>query len=227
MEEKVIKLALVDNSIFPEVYKPVRHWQNVLPVDFDVFRAPEGRFPDVKEYTHLIITGSEASILERDGWVEQEIEIAKQAAAQGLSILGSCYGHQVLALALAGSQHVRRAPVPEIGWIEIRITSRDDILGHQQHAHVFSSHLDEVVDLPDEFTVLASSKDCRIQAFRWKNRNVWGLQIHPEISVGEAREYLKNRVARGHEPLVLFQKALESVPRDSGLIRNVVKTFCS
>jgi GMP synthase-like glutamine amidotransferase len=227
MGEKFQRIAVIDHSLDHSVYNPIRHWKISLEREFDVFKAMERDFPDVKDFTHIILTGSEASILEREQWAEEEINLIKEAKEKDVSLLGSCYGHQLLAMALAGPQHVRRCKHPEIGWIGIKINGTDGFLGKKRCAYCFSSHLDEVIDLPENFLILASSDQCSIQAFRMSSEPVWGLQIHPEINVIEAQKYLKSRVRKKHEPLELFQKALCSYPRDSGLIRQVTRNFFS
>ena len=225
MSKKRKRIAVIDNSLNHSIYNPIRHWKICLERDFDVFKATKKDFPDVKDFTHIILTGSEASILEREDWVVEEIRLIQEAKEKDVSFLGSCYGHQLLAVALAGAQHVRRCAHPEIGWITININGTDGLLGEKRHAYCFSSHLDEVVDLPENFLILASSDQCSIQAFRMSNNPIWGLQIHPEINIIEAQKYLKSRIRNKHEPLRLFQKALDSSPRDSGLIGQVVKNF--
>jgi GMP synthase-like glutamine amidotransferase len=226
MKKKNIRLAVIDNSIDHSVYNPVRHWKISLKTKFSVYRAVRNHFPDPGNFTHLILTGSEASILEKEKWVSMEIDLVKRAFDMGLSVLGSCYGHQLLAVALAGPRYVQKCVHPEIGWILLRIGRNNGFLGNAGKAYAFSSHFDEVIDLPKNFQVMASSDRCSIQAFGVKNRPIWGLQIHPEINIAEARRYLRNRVEKGHAPLRLFKQALDSGPRDSGLIRHVVEKFC-
>jgi GMP synthase-like glutamine amidotransferase len=223
----MIKIAVLDNALDHSIYNPIRHWKTCLEEDFDVFKATSGQFPDIQDFTHIILTGSEASILHREKWALNEIGLVKEAAERGVALLGSCYGHQLLAVALAGPRHVQRCAHPEIGWISISVNSADGFLGDERSAYCFSSHLDEVTGLPEEFIVFASSDSCRVQAFRLKNQPIWGLQIHPEMNINEAQRYLKKRVANKHEPLQLFRDALDSQPRDSGLIREVVKNFLS
>ncbi len=219
------RIAIIDNSIDHSIYNPIRHWKNYLETDFRIFKAIDKQFPDIQDFTHFILTGSEASVLQREDWANDEINLIKEMAEGGVSILGSCYGHQLLAVALTGPQHVQKCVNPEIGWISIEINGADDFFGKKAHAFCFSSHLDEVRELPDEFLVFASSDRCQIQAFRLRNRPVWGLQIHPEICVVEAKKYLNKRIKNNHEPLHLFKAALNSRPRDSGLIHPVVQNF--
>jgi GMP synthase-like glutamine amidotransferase len=222
---KETRIAIIDNSLDHTVYNPIRHWEICLDRDCDVFKATDNHFPEIQDFTHIILTGSEASILQREKWAYDEIDLIKEAAEKGVSIFGSCYGHQLLAVALAGPQHVRRCPDPEIGWISIAINGEDAFLGKKGRAYCFSSHLDEVKELPDEFLVFASSDRCRIQAFRFRNESIWGLQIHPEINIAEAKWYLERRVENKHDPLPLFQAALNSRPQDSGIITQVLQNF--
>lgn len=221
-----IKVAIIDNSINPDVYTPVEHWANFLDAEWQAFRAPDNHFPRFKQgFTHVILTGSEASILERDGWVWEEVELVQEALTRGLNILGSCYGHQLLALALRGPAHVRRSPEPEIGWIPVEINGKADLLGQKAIAYTFSSHFDEVVELDNSFGILASTRLCPIQAFELKGRQVWGIQPHPEINIPAAQKFLKSLVNLKFRSWPLFERALESTPRDSGLIFPVLKRF--
>lgn len=219
------RLAIIDNSLDHSVYNPIRHWTMCLETYFDVFHATDNHFPEIQDFTHIILTGSEASIMEREKWALNEIALILEALEKGVSLLGSCYGHQLLAVALAGPQHVQRCADPEIGWIAIEINGTDGFLGKKRRAFCFSSHLDEVKDLPGDFRVLASSERCQVQAFRFKDKPVWGLQMHPEMNINEAQWYLRQRIEQKHEPMELFLAAMNSPSRDSGLIDKVVQNF--
>jgi GMP synthase-like glutamine amidotransferase len=221
-----IQVAIVDNSIDPSVYKPVEHWKKFLGVPFESFRAPEGRFPGLTgDFSHLILTGSEASVLERDAWVEDEVEFVREAVAHGYPILGSCYGHQLIALALGGPDRVRRSPRPEVGWYPIEILVKGDVLGEEGNAYAFCSHFDEAVGLGPDYRVLASSPACPVQAFKIAGRPVWGIQFHPEIDIPDARRFLQSLVGLGLPTSSVFADALRKEARDSGLIRRIVRHF--
>ena len=224
--EKNIRVAIIDNSIAPAVYKPVEHWAAFLGVPFVSFRAADGRLPGPGErFTHLILTGSEASILEREPWVLAEADFVRESLNRDIPVLGSCYGHQLLALVLRGPAHVRRARRPEIGWCPIQVQAASRLLGKKGTIHAFSSHFDEVIDLDDDFRVLASTPDCAVQAFELKGHPVWGIQFHPEISVPAGREYLQNLIDLGLKTSPLFEAALGTSTRDSGVIRGIVRHF--
>lgn len=226
MKRRYAKVAIIDNSINPTVYKPIEHWAAWLDVPWQAFRAVEGRLPDWRAgFTHVILTGSESSILERDPWVEAEVEAVRAAFRRGLPILGSCYGHQLLALALLGPEHVRRCPDPEIGWLPVRVLAPSAALGRPRTVQAFSSHYDEVIGLPNDFSVLAGTPGCGVQAFEVRGRAVWGIQFHPEIAVDAARQFMRSLVELGLPDSPAFARALATRPRDSGVIRQLVSAF--
>ena len=219
-------LAIIDNSIYPDIYKPVEHWGRYLPVSWETFVARDHRFPAPGKYTHLLLTGSEASILEPDSWVGEEADVVREAVRRGVAVLGSCWGHQLLAFALAGPGHVGRCARPEIGWIPLRLKRGTGLLGPAgESPFTFSIHFDEVRDPDGSFEVLAETDLCAVQAMRVPGLPVWGLQCHPEVDIPTGRKFLRdlaNAGVKGRESLL---EALDSAPRDSGLIRRIVPAF--
>lgn len=226
MKKSQAKIAIIDNSIEPSIYTPVKHWSTYLDLEWDDFRAKKGILPDLDcGYSHIIITGSEASIMEREDWVDKEVVLIQEAVERGISILGSCYGHQLLALALAGPESVRRSPHPEVGWIPIKIKESKGILGNDNTAHMFSIHFDEVINLNSDFSIIASSEFCDIHAFQYKDKPIWGIQAHPEINIEAARFFLKRLIEQGTWLKPLFERVLNSPPKDSGHIFTILKGF--
>jgi len=226
MKKRKIKVAIIDNSINPEIYSPVQHWGKYLNVEWETFSAKNGMFPDLSEgYTHLILTGSEASIIERDHWVYQEVEYVREAVGKNLPVFGSCYGHQLLAIALAGYKNVCRCKKPEIGWIPIKIRMNNPLLGPRGVFYAYTLHFDEVIDLDNKFEVLASTEQCRIHAFKLKNQPLWGLQAHPEINIPAGRQLFNNLISQETKMTPYFEAGLKSRSRDSNLIHRIIANF--
>jgi len=46
---------------------------------------------------------------------------------------------------------------------------------------LFCSHYDEVCELPDEFSIIASNDNCAVQGFQYADQPVWGVPFHPEM----------------------------------------------
>jgi GMP synthase-like glutamine amidotransferase len=229
MMKKDAKLALIDNSIDSSIYTPEEHWKPYLTIEWDSFKATHNQFPDLSkgQYSHVLLTGSEASILEREEWVDAEVEVVHKAIEEGIPILGSCYGHQLLAFALSGPSSVRRSTHPEVGWISIQTKECSELLGESRQAYSFSIHFDEVVNDNENFHILAYSEHCQVQACQWKSKLVWGIQIHPEIDVPHARVLLKNLISLKLKTTPIYEEALKSTPKDSGLIKHIVQGFLS
>ena len=98
-----------------------------------------------------------------------------------IPVLGICYGHQLLALMLGGE--VRKGERGEYGKALLRILKKDIIFrGLDEEEIVWMSHRDLVVKLPSNVEVLASTEVTRIAAFRHKEKPIYGLQFHPEVS---------------------------------------------
>lgn len=224
--ERDEKVAIVDNSINPKIYTPVAHWTSFIEAPWLAFTARDFQFPNLdEEFTHLILTGSEASVLERDEWVHKEVDLVLEAVERNVPVLGSCWGHQLLALALAGPEHLQRSECPEIGWIPLDITEEETLLGKKGKAYVFSSHFDEVIDLDENFDVIASSENCSIHAFKWGKKPVWGIQSHPEMNIEEAKRYLRKNVRFNREFCAFYRRALDSKPKDTGMIHTIIRNF--
>jgi len=220
------RIAIIDNSIDPRVYRPVAHWSRWIGGAWTSFEARSGHFPRLDDgFSHLILTGSEASILERDPWAENEVVLVREALDRGLAILGSCYGHQLLAMAIGGPGCVRRCREPEIGWLAVEILEDDPLLGPPRTAYVFNLHFDEVADPESRLRVLARTPVCPVHAFRYGDRPVWGVQSHPEINPEDGRALLAAELERGYPGAPLLGEAVRSEPRDDELIRPIVAAF--
>jgi GMP synthase-like glutamine amidotransferase len=221
-----VKVAIVDNAVDHHLYTPVEHWAAHLAVPWEAFRARDGRLPSPGDgFSHVILTGSEASILDREPWVYRVVSFIQEAAEKGLAILGSCYGHQLLALSLNGPASVRRCPQPEIGWIPVDVLETSDFLGESGTAYSFSLHFDEVVDTRGQYKILASTAVCPVQAMSCVGRRAWGLQIHPEIDIPTGQRFLRDSIGLNARTTPLYEAALKTEPRDSGLIHRIVKYF--
>lgn len=136
----------------------------------------------------LVFMGGPMSVNDPLPWVTREIELTRQAAAEGIPVLGHCLGGQLIAKALGAE--VGRNPVKEIGWHEIvsvasttdggiavRLPARFE--GYHWHGETFT--------LPTGATLLMRSAHCRHQAFI-KDRAL-ALQFHVEVTGAMVREW--------------------------------------
>jgi GMP synthase (glutamine-hydrolysing) len=223
------RVLLLDNTLHPRLFILAKRWeQHLRGVAVDVVHAPSAReLPEVRAYTHLVLTGSEASILRPAPWMAREAEAVREATMAGLRVLGSCFGHQMLVSALSGSECLRRATRPEVGWTRIEVLADDELLrGLPNPWTVFSFHFDEVVAPPPHpWRVLGRSHDCATQILRFGEAPVWGIQGHPEISRRTAelatRAYLLLARRRGGVPRATLRRS----PADDQAFFALVERF--
>ena len=137
------RVLILDGSIWPEICRSVDHWRALLgSVSADAVHSSFGdKVPSLGRYSHLVVTGCEASITKHEPWYDAEVEAIREAFRLGMAILGSCFGHQMLAVALSGREHAAASSTPEVGWIEVEVTEKDELFeGLPNPFHVFAAH---------------------------------------------------------------------------------------
>jgi len=149
-------------------------WAATRGLDVVTVRAPEvGRWPDPGEFAAIAVLGSDRSVhASPDRWIGEQVAFVRAAHARRVPVLGICFGAQVLAAAIGGS--VRRAPRPEIGWVEVEREPG----GVVPDGPWFAWH-EDAVDVPAQARVLARNT-AGIQTFNLDLS--FGVQFHPEVT---------------------------------------------
>lgn len=100
----------------------------------------------------------------------------------GLPVLGICYGMQLLAHELGGV--VASAQMREYGLAELQTSDLSSPLfaGLPFSQPVWTSHGDRIEQLPRGFRSLAYTDNSPLAAMGDDERNLYGLQFHPEVS---------------------------------------------
>jgi len=131
--------------------------------------------------TGVIIMGGPQSANDPDPALAGEMRLIAESVERGVPVLGICLGAQLVAKTLGA--RVFRNPEKEIGWAPVYFTEAakgDPVLGSFPSPTTFFHWHGETFELPSGAECLAYSDVCRQQAFRY-NRNVYGVQFHPEI----------------------------------------------
>src|SRR5215211_91653 len=98
----------------------------------------------------------------------------------GIPVLGICYGMQLVALSLGG--RVEGAEVGEFGRSKLAVRESGRLLaGLPDEQSCWMSHRDTVFEAPAGFTPLASSTASPVAAFEAVEREIYGIQFHPEV----------------------------------------------
>lgn len=223
------KVLILDLSVDPEMYRPTAHWRALLgPTPSHSVALLRGEtIPPLDGFTHLIVTGSEASILEEAPWFEPAEATIRAAVERAMPVLGSCFGHQLMVRAVHGPAHVRRCARPELGWFPVEVSGLDPAGPVQSASPVwmFCCHFDEVCDLDSQYQVLAHTDDCAVHAYRLGDAPFWGVQGHPEIPPDEGVALLRAFAAKNPELAEGVEQVLTSPPRDDGFGAVLTRRF--
>ncbi|MEQ1611729.1 MAG: type 1 glutamine amidotransferase [Hyphomicrobiaceae bacterium] len=163
-------------------------------------RLPQGM--QLTDFHGIAWTGSPLGAYESSPAVTGQIELARTVFQSGVPCFGSCWGLQVMAVALGGKVHLNPKGY-EIGVArQIRLT--DEGRAHPMYdgkASVFDAvcvHQDEVCELPAGSRVLAGNDVSTIQAVVIEDggRSFWGVQYHPEFGLAQISALFRRRAAR-------------------------------
>ena len=110
-------------------------------------------------------------------------------------LLGICYGAQFMAYTYGGT--VEPANSREYGRAHLsKVNEADPLLRDiTPGAQVWMSHGDTITSLPDGFSIIASTDQVPVAAFRAGDEKMWGVQFHPEVYHSECgMQLLRNFV---------------------------------
>jgi GMP synthase (glutamine-hydrolysing) len=168
----------------------------------DQLKPAEDDSPDpetLRRYDAVFLCGSPMHVWEDTPKVRKLLGFMRAVYASGTPAFGSCAGLQV-AVAAAGGKVRPRKHGQEAGFAR-RIWPTDAgrrhplLAGREASYDAIAIHSDEVEELPPEATLLASSAETRVQAVEIRQGQgvFWGVQYHPELSLGEVGPALRRQ----------------------------------
>ncbi len=95
-----------------------------------------------------------------------------------IPVLGICYGAQLIASQLGGE--VSRFDAGEYGRTKLTVSGGRLLAGQPAEQIAWMSHFDCITEVPDGFTVTASTANAPVAAF--ESDRVFAVQYHPEVS---------------------------------------------
>ncbi|ADZ89627.1 glutamine-hydrolyzing GMP synthase [Marinomonas mediterranea] len=132
----------------------------------------------------IILAGGPESVAE-----EGSPRAPETVFSLGVPVLGICYGMQTMAEQMGGK--VQCSDVREFGYAQIRSHEDYTLLnGVADHIanngvsllDVWMSHGDKVVEMPEGFSLMASTESCPIAGMANEAKKFYGVQFHPEVT---------------------------------------------
>jgi len=127
----------------------------------------------------VILSGSPFSVNDSNA---PEVNIS--SITSKVPVLGVCYGAQLTAKQFGG--RVEKSSKREYGRAILHVSKEDKLLQNlTPSSQVWMSHGDSILNLPEEFELLATTDSIPVAAFRHKDdtsqKPLYGLQFHPEV----------------------------------------------
>ncbi len=123
----------------------------------------------------IILTGGPASCYE-----EGAATCSPELFELGVPVLGLCYGAQLMNHVLGGK--VERASAREYGKTEIVTDPSSPLFkGVPENTTCWMSHFDYISKMAPDFRSVAHSDNCPVAACENRERNLYGIQFHPEV----------------------------------------------
>ncbi len=137
------------------------------PIERIVARQPKG----------VILSGSPSSVY----WEGAPRPDGRLLQTINSPLLGICYGFQILAFDMG--VEVKASPNREFGYARLKVIDDDSLLfkGLPREMDVWMSHGDQVTSVPEGFRLTALTDDA-LNAFEDTDREIFGVQFHPEVA---------------------------------------------
>ena len=145
-------------------------YSEILPWDID-----EEKIREIKP-KGIILSGGPESVTQ-----SHTPRIPQVAFDLNIPLLGICYGMQTLAEQMGGQ--VISSDNKEFGHAEVLLKADSTLFKDlEQTLNVWMSHGDQVQDLPDNFSLIASTESAPIAAMQHQTKPIFALQFHPEVT---------------------------------------------
>lgn len=124
----------------------------------------------------VILSGSPCSVRD-EGAPTPDLSAIKGK----LPLLGICYGAQYLANSFGGE--VMPSKHREYGRANLTFINHESKLlkGLEKNTQVWMSHGDTIVNLPETYHIIGSTKDVKVGAYHIEGEDTYGIQFHPEV----------------------------------------------
>ena len=130
---------------------------------------------DLHKYSSIILSGRR-----KNDTVMNAInsKIIKHVISEKKSLLGICYGAEILALTLGGT--LLRMQKTHTGTQEIEIVKTNPLCSGK--ITVFESHSYMISRIDSLFEHIAKSNICKFEIIQYHDSTIFGTQFHPEMS---------------------------------------------
>lgn len=149
---------------------------------YQIYMTIGGEVPEnLDEQDAYLITGSPLSVLDEHIFSDALMNFIRRCDAAKKPLLGACFGHQAIALALGGKVE-KSSDGYNVGIEETHFANKRSWMApDHSRLPMYVFHEDQVTALPAGCEILGSSENCKITSFA-KGDHIFTTQAHPEFT---------------------------------------------
>lgn len=203
-------LGITDGQKFVELLQPLNS-----VAQYDIYYVSRNQFPqDLGQYDAILVTGSPCSVHDDYPWIGRLVEMIQSADSRQQRIIGSCFGHQLVARAFGGEVGYN-----EQGWVignfEVHINRTYDwMLPVANTTGLYHFNQERVTRLPQGAVSFAHTEDYADYGFTLGD-NILCFQGHPEQPRRAMVNFLKAMDSLSPQELATAEQRIHGSEPDS------------
>ena len=178
LDQSLNKILIIDfGSQFTQlIARRIRE----LGVFSEIISHKKIKSKNIDAYTKgIILSGGPLNVYEI-----RKYSFDKNIIEKKLPILGICFGHQIISKLNGGK--IKQSKHREFGLVNINERKNSlltkNFFNNKSTTKVWMSHADQVIKLPKNFNVIASSQNSKFAIVENKLKKFYGVQFHPEVT---------------------------------------------
>ena len=164
---------------------------------------------DINEQDVYLIPGSPLSVRDNHSFSKQLYEFIRLCDRNKKPLIGACFGHQAIAVALGGE--VKKSKINwNVGVEKTNFKNYKPWMSPENDLNLYVFHEDQVSVLPENCKLLGSTNNCLISSFS-KGNHIFTTQAHPEFDYNFMRAIVnKSEEILGKE---IYDDAISSLSK--------------
>ncbi|KAG0235240.1 class I glutamine amidotransferase-like protein [Mortierella sp. GBAus27b] len=163
------------------------------------FDVRQSEYPkSLDNWDAVMMTGSASNAYDDIPWINQLVEYIKTFPRDenAPKVVGICFGHQIIGRAF-NAKVGKSSKGWELGWTKTDLTPAGEKFWQDTQMRIQELHQDIVHDVPEGFTLLATTAHTTNQSMISNDNKVVSVQGHPEFTGEIMKKYIEFRTANG------------------------------